>query len=156
VASNNEKKQPDAAKENEKKLPVEKKDNGEVPKQEGWGWSKPDALTASLPAPQYLDKLADAADEWFKQRPENALALAKRIAEFRQGCSMLILSTHKQLPPEERVWLVNRCKTWAAKLSQQLTDLEAGRTIAQVLEQTDATAKQISSTLRSRSDSLRS
>src|SRR5207247_1871657 len=111
----------------------------EVPKvvASSWGWSKPDALPTGVAAADYMTKLAEAADEWFKQRPGDSRELAKRIGEFRQGCSQLLLAEHKSLPLDERVWLINRCKTWATKLDQHLADVEAGRPVAQVLDQTD-------------------
>src|SRR5262249_58184255 len=35
----------------------------------GWGWSRPGALPQDLPRGEYLNRLADGAEEWFHQRP---------------------------------------------------------------------------------------
>jgi hypothetical protein len=94
----------------------------------GWGWSRPDALPQGLDRSAYLGRLADAAEEWFNKRPEDAPGVARRIGEFRQGCSVLLLAEHPSLPPEDRAWLLERCRTWAAKLDQHLIVLEAVRT----------------------------
>ena len=69
--------------------------------------------------------LPSAASDWFKKRPEEPAAVAKRITEFRQGCSMLILAKHAPLSPEDRQWLVERCRLWARKLDDHLVALEA-------------------------------
>lgn len=92
-----------------------------------WGWSRPDALPQNLPPGAYLNHLADAAQDWFKKRPEDKAALARRIAEFRQGCSVLIQSGHRPLAATDRDWLVGKCRDWAAKLGTQLTALDAGK-----------------------------
>src|SRR5262249_54930868 len=105
----------------------------------GWGWSRPGALPQDLPRSEYLARLADRAQEWLHQRPEEALALAKRIAEFRQGCSVLLLSPHRPLSAEDRAWLVEKCRTWAAQLDGDLAAVESGQDPLQVRGQADAT-----------------
>jgi hypothetical protein len=132
------------------KAPEEK-----VPPASGWGWAKRGALPSDVTPSDYLAKLADAAEEWFKQRPEDPVTLSKRIGEFRQGCSVLLLAEHKPLPEPEHIWLVNRCKTWAAKLDKHLADLEAGRDAAKVRGEMDETVHQIAAALQSRADHLR-
>src|SRR5207253_3173371 len=104
-----------------------------------WGWSRPGALPGDVPAPAYLDRLADAAAEWFARRPDEPLALARRIAEFRQGCSVLILAEHKPLSAEDRRWLVVRCRAWAGALDRHLAAVEAGRDPARVRTEVDET-----------------
>jgi hypothetical protein len=112
----------------------------------------------------HADHIADHADLALhllnirlRRRPkaEDAVSLAKRIGEFRQGCSVLLLAEHKPLPEAERVWLVNRCKTWAAKLDKHLTELEAGKDVLTVRAEMDETVKQIAAALQSRADQLR-
>jgi hypothetical protein len=114
----------------------------------GWGWDRPGALPQELPRRAYLDHLADAAHQWFNQRPETPLALAKRIGEFRQGCSVLILSPHRPLPAEDRAWLVEKCRAWAAKLDTHLAAVEAGQDPLEVRAEVDDTINRLIAALR--------
>jgi hypothetical protein len=116
----------------------------------GWGWIKPDAFPVELSREQYLKMLADEAEEWSRKRPDTPQDLAQRISEFREGCSRLILSEHKPLPPADRKWLVERCRVWAKKLDEQLADLEAGKTTAIVRAQVDETVDRLAKALRDR------
>src|SRR5262249_62004424 len=84
----------------------------------------PAAPPSDKPAPESLTALADGGGEWSKKRPAGAAGVAKRIGEFRQGCSRLILAPHKPLGDEDRKWLVERCRVWAKKLDDQLAALE--------------------------------
>ena len=54
-----------------------------------WGWTRPGALPSHAERTEYLNRLADAAKEWFQSRPDRAEPLALRIGQFRQGCSLL-------------------------------------------------------------------
>ena len=54
-------------------------------------------------------------------------ALARRIAGLRQGCLVLILSPHRPLSAADRTWLVDKCRTWAARLDDHLAAVESGR-----------------------------
>jgi hypothetical protein len=116
----------------------------------GWGWSRPGALPQDLPRGDYLDRLAEGAEEWFHQRPDEPLALARRMAEFRQGCSVLILSPHRPLPAEDRAWLVAKCRGWAAKFDAHLAAVEAGKAPQIVRDQADANVEAIVTALRDR------
>jgi hypothetical protein len=116
----------------------------------GWGWDRPGALPEDLSREAYLNHLADAAHEWFNQRPDTPLALARRIAEFREGCSVLILSPHRPLPDEDRVWLVEKCRAWAAKLDAHLATVEAGQDVLKVRGEVDATINRLIDTLHER------
>jgi len=118
----------------------------------GWGWNRPDALMEmeDVPPSDYLDRLADAASEWFKKRPENRVAMARRIVEFRQGCSVLILADHKPLSARERTWLVEKCRDWATKLDAHLAAVKAGRDPLQVRAEVDETVNSLIRALRDR------
>jgi hypothetical protein len=116
----------------------------------GWGWNRPGALAEDLPPAAYLDHLADSAQEWFNQRPDEPLELARRITEFRQGCSVLILSDHKPLTADDRAWLVERCRAWVAKLDAHLAFLESGQPAATIRDQADATIHALIAALRER------
>lgn len=119
-----------------------------------WGWDKPGALPQDVAADVYLNRLADAADQWFNKRPETRQALARRIIQFRQGCSTLILSEHKPLTPEDRQWLIEKCQAWAAKLDGQLTALEAGVNLSVVREASDETIQNLITALRKRAETV--
>jgi hypothetical protein len=119
-----------------------------------WGWEKPGALREDGPAPAYLRRLADAAEEWSDKRPDDAAALARRIGELRQGCSLLIFAEHKPLAAVDRDWLVRRCRRWAEQLDRQQAALEAGQPVAQVQAEADEIVKQIVKVLRTRAVSL--
>jgi len=120
----------------------------------GWGWSRPGALAGDLPPAVYLDRLADAGGEWFKKRPDDPIALARRIGEFRQGCSVLILSPHKPLAAQDRAWLVDKCRGWAAKLDAHLAALEGGASAARVRDDADATINKLIAALRDRAKAM--
>jgi hypothetical protein len=94
--------------------------------------------------------LAAASQEWFKKRPETALELARRIGQFRQGCSTLIVAEHKPLPEDDRKWLRERCRAWAEKFDRHLAALEAGEDVEKVREAMDATVNQLTKALRDR------
>jgi len=120
----------------------------------GWGWNRPGALPRDVPPAEYLNKLADAASEWFKKRSDDPAALAKRLAEFRQGCSVLMLSEHRPLSPDDRTWLVLKCRTWAAKLDAHLAGVEAGEDPSKVRAEADETIDKMIRALRERAKSL--
>jgi hypothetical protein len=119
-----------------------------------WGWAKPGALPTEGSAADYLRRLAAEAKEWSNQRPEEPAALAKRILEFRQGCSTLIFAEHKPLAAEDRRWLVQKCQEWAAKFDQALAALEGGKEVAEVRKEMDATMAQLVQALLTRSEKV--
>jgi hypothetical protein len=120
-----------------------------------WGWEKLGDPPPDLAPPAYLNELADAADEWFRQRPEEPAVLAQRIGEMRLGCSRLIFAPHTPLKdPAQREWLVARCRAWAAKFDKSLADLEAGRPVAEVRGDMDRTVQTLAGALRERAKSL--
>lgn len=115
-----------------------------------WGWGREGALGEDLPRAEYLDRLADAAEEWFDRRPDDALALARRLGELRQGCSRLILSPKGPLGDEDRRWLTDRCRAWAVAIDGHLTALEGGDDPRVVREAADATVRKLITALRDR------
>lgn len=120
------------------------------PAPSGWGWNRPGALPQDVPASVYLNRLADAAAEWFAERPDDPAAVAKRIGQFRAGCSVLIFAEHRPLSDADRQWLVERCRAWADKLDKQLEALEAGQDPVQVRAETDETVTKLIGALRAR------
>jgi hypothetical protein len=117
-----------------------------------WGWDKPGALAKNVSREVYLNGLADSAQEWFNKRPDTAVDLGRRIAQFRQGCTTLLLSEHAPLNEKDREWLTERCRKWATKLDAHLADLEAGKDVAAVRQQSDETVNQLIKALRGRAE----
>lgn len=95
--------------------------------QVAWGWNRPGVLAADGSVPEYLNRLADAADEWFAARPDDPAAVAKRITELRAGCSALLLADHRPLSAEDNQWLTEKCRQWAGTINQALAEVESGR-----------------------------
>lgn len=116
----------------------------------GWGWNRPGALTADVPADQYLNQLADSANEWFKKPTETKAALITRLTQFRKGCETLINAPHPQLAPEDRVWLIERCQVWAGKLDAQIVTLEKGTNLKTADDAADALINKLVKALRTR------
>jgi hypothetical protein len=115
-----------------------------------WGWNRPGALPQDLAPRDYLNHLADTAHEWFNKRPQDPDALARRIAEFRKGCTVLIESPHRPLSAADREWLVGKCRDWSAKLDAHLADLQSGHDLREVHAQADETVNKLVTALRSR------
>ncbi len=116
-----------------------------------WGWGRPGGLAAdATDRAAYLKGLAKSADEWFEQRPTAAAAVGQRIAELRAGCSKLILSNYGPLPPDEKAWLIEKCKEWSRAMDAHLAAAEAGGDPVAVRGDVDATVRGISQTLRAR------
>jgi hypothetical protein len=117
---------------------------------EGWGWARPGALPGDLPRIAYFERLVDAATEWYRARPDDPLALARRINEFRQGCSVLILSEHRPLSADDRQWLVEKCRAWAARLDAHLAAVETGDDPIKVRAEVDETVRKLIEAVRER------
>lgn len=114
----------------------------------GWGWAKPDGLPKSPDAKAYFNDLANGGEEWFKKVPGDSIALAKRINEFRQGCSVLQLADHPALNDDQKTWLKERCRKWAGKFDESLAKLESGTPVDVVRAEADATVNALVTALR--------
>lgn len=119
----------------------------------GWGWAKAGAIPTTGTAKDYLKRLAVGADEWSKKKPDSAVAMGRRINEFRVGCTALIFAAHQPLNEADRKWLVERCRVWGERLDKQLQALEAGTALANVQTGVDEIAANITQSLRTRADS---
>ena len=116
-----------------------------------WGFDRSGILTANVSGQEYLESLASAAGDWFNKRPSDSPAVATRLREFIHGCDTLIQAPHSQLSPNDRAWLVERCRTWKATLETQLANLEAHRTSpADTLSAADATIRKLQTALQER------
>jgi len=116
----------------------------------GWGWNRPGALTADIPADQYLNGLADSANEWFKKPTDTKAALLTRLTQFRNGCETLIKAPHPQLSNEDRTWLIERCQAWAGKLDAQIVVLEKGADLKTADANADALINKLVKALQTR------
>jgi hypothetical protein len=127
-----------------------------------WGFEKfakqinqsNDRLDPPLDRESYLEQLAVAAEAWTVKRPENSADLARRIGEFRMGCSALLLASHEPLPQADRDWLREKCANWAAALDRHLQEVESGVDSNTVRRQVDQTVIKIAAALRGRSSSI--
>ncbi|WP_298859044.1 hypothetical protein [uncultured Gimesia sp.] len=116
----------------------------------GWGWNRPGVLTADIPADQYLNGLADSANEWFKKPTDTKAALLTRLTQFRNGCETLINAPHPQLANVDRTWLINRCRAWADKLDNQIVALEKGADLKTADANADALIHKLVKALQTR------
>jgi hypothetical protein len=113
-----------------------------------WGWAGIESLPQPLSRTAYLSHLAEAAEEWYRIEPDDAVGLARRVNELRQGCSILLLSDHRPLTPEDRAWLVDSCRSWAARCDGYLIALEAGSSPRIVRGQVDRLIDEIAASIR--------
>lgn len=115
----------------------------------GWGFNKIAELPRDAGAKVVFAKLADLADEWGKKPTDDRLALAKRLTEFRLGCSVL-QAADLPLPAAEARWVKGRCIEWAALIDGHLRDLDASGDVQAVRTAAKGTADAIARELRSR------
>ncbi|WP_417386399.1 hypothetical protein [Gimesia sp.] len=120
----------------------------------GWGWNRPGALTADVPASEYLNKLADSAEEWFNKPTDTKAALETRLKQFRAGCETLINAPHPQLSADDRAWLVERCQIWAGKLDTQIVALNQGADFKTADAEADALIRKLVDALRTRATTV--
>jgi hypothetical protein len=115
-----------------------------------WGWNRPDVFKPDLSRAAYLERLATSAEEWKRKKPETPEALARRIVQFREGCTRLILAKHEPLTPKDGAWLRERCRVWSKKLDEQLAALESGGDVTSVRNQVDGVVDKLAKALRER------
>lgn len=120
----------------------------------GWGWNRPGALTADVPADQYLNGLADSANEWFKKPTDTKGALITRLTQFRNGCETLINAPHPQLSSKDRTWLIERCQVWAEKLDAQIVELQNGANVKKADAKADALIHKLVKALQTRAEQV--
>ena len=117
----------------------------------GWGFNKTGLLSANISSKEYLSKLADAAGEWTKKRPANAVDLETRLKQFRAGCDVLLNAPHPQLNPEDRRWLVSSCRQWASELDTFISRVRSdSNSRIDVQRQADEMIFQMQQSLRDR------
>lgn len=117
----------------------------------GWGFNKIGELPRNVDSKTVYAKLADLADEWGKKPTDDRLALAKRLTEFRLGCSALQGATDLPLPPADVAWVKGRCREWATLIDGHLRDLDAGEDVPSVRVAAGETVARMAKELRDRS-----
>jgi hypothetical protein len=136
-------------------LTLVKKQGGTEVAAVNWGWAKPGGIPRETQKPaEYFNALAATSEEWFNKRPDDAAGVAKRINEFRTGCSQLIFAPHASLAPTDKDWLVEKCRVWAKKLDDHLTELERGADALNVRGDADDTIRKLQAALRERATQL--
>ncbi len=121
-----------------------------------WGWIRPGVLARpeSESVAAYLNRLADAAHEWFDERPTTTAGLARRLGAFRTGCTRVIVADNGYLPPDHRKWLVDHCRNWASRLDEVIHDLEQRAPLDRVQADADAIINRLIDSLRTRAGSI--
>ena len=119
------------------------------PPASGWGFTRREDLASLEGDRAKLTKLSGLALEWGKKQPQNSLELAKRLLEFRQGCSGLLLNPPPLTKPQQ-VWFAARCGDWATAIEQQLHVLESGSDFSKAMEQANALSVSIAKELADR------
>lgn len=115
-----------------------------------WGWNRLGTFAADVTADQYLDRLANRADEW-RQRPHDTPdQLRNDLTDFRQACLTLLNATHDPLAPEQRDELKKRCRKWLGKINDHLAALDAGDNVIEVRQQADETIGKLATAIRKR------
>jgi hypothetical protein len=120
---------------------------------ERWGWQRTDAFTQVAAAPDYLNRLADLASEYFDQPRGSKQELRQAIEDFRIGCDLLLKTDHGSLAQLDRYWLLERCRVWSGKFDQQLADIDQGQSIDLVRAAADETVNKLINALRDRAKS---
>ena len=115
----------------------------------GWGFARREDLATLEGDHAKLTKLSGLALEWGKKQPQNSLELAKRLLEFRQGCSGLLLNPPPLTKPQQ-VWFAARCGDWASSIEQQLHALESGADFREALENANSLSVSIAKELTDR------
>lgn len=113
-----------------------------------WGWAGLRALPQQLSRASYLDLLACAAEEWYRVEPDDASTTARRLNELRQGYSVLLLAEHRPLTPGDRAWLVESCRSWAARCDGYLIALETGSEPHIIRRQVDRLIEEVAAAIR--------
>jgi hypothetical protein len=95
-----------------------------------WGFAKVHQLARGEPKSTFR-ALADLAQEWKNKPTDDRASLARRLSEFRLGCSTL-QATDLGLPADEARWLKLRCLDWSAAIDRHLRELDETGDVAAV------------------------
>lgn len=120
-----------------------------------WGWDRPEVIDARTSPSNYLRSLAVRAEDWFRTDRSNRIALGTRLREFRHACDSIQAAEHPALNATDRAWLVERCRAWREKISEQIRLLDSETVSTEVvLKSTDEIVTKLVTALRLRADEL--
>jgi hypothetical protein len=98
---------------------------------------------------EYLNRIADAGNEWFEQQPQDSTQLIAMLQNVSNDCQILIDADHKPLTPAEREWFVTKCTNWKKAFDATLTSLKSGSaTFDDARIEADATMMKLVNVLR--------
>ncbi|MEZ6034992.1 MAG: hypothetical protein R3C17_18010 [Planctomycetaceae bacterium] len=98
---------------------------------------------------EYLNRIADAGNEWFEQQPQDSTQLMAMLQNVSHDCQILIDADHKPLTPAEREWFVTKCTNWKKAFDATLTSLQSGsKTFDDARSEADATMTKLVNVLR--------
>ena len=83
-----------------------------------WGWMNAQAMPQDVSEKEYLESIGNSALEWFDLSQRNRLTVSKNLSTLSEGCSRLIQSDHAPLQPENRDWLIEKCRAWQETIDQ--------------------------------------
>ncbi len=113
----------------------------------GWGFAKVKELPRDAGPKKVSSTLAEFAGEWEKKQPDDAAGVAKRLHEFREGCTALQLADDLPLSEADTLWLKARCEVWSDEIDNHLSTLERTRDVPTVSAAATATSRGIAAEL---------
>jgi hypothetical protein len=122
-----------------------------APASAGWGLNQPAALAALETSPSasaYFKGLAQVATQGPERLPDEPLALAQRIGEYRLGCMRVIHSPMRPLGDREKAALHGLCRRWAEQLDNSLEKLDRHAPADQVRAEVTAVIHRIGAKLQ--------
>ncbi len=98
---------------------------------------------------EYLNRIADAGNEWFDQDPRDSTQLIALLQNVSNDCQLLIDADHKALMPDERDWFVTKCQNWKKQFDATLASLQSDQlTFDDAKSAADTTMKKLVNVLR--------
>ena len=88
-----------------------------------WGFNSLKKISSKSTAPDYLEAVAAAMEDWKSKPPTDAQSGAKRLVDLIQGCKNLIADDQMDRSPldlESRKWLRAKCEAWIVKFREDL------------------------------------
>ena len=122
----------------------------------GWGFNTPDLLAFEGSEKQFLNHLADAANQWSSKQPADTVQLRERLVQFGNGCQKLIDTLDEPLPqlsPETQTWLRDKCLAWKTTIDEHVAAIDNGTgSFPEIRAAADATISKLVKALRNGPD----
>ncbi len=90
---------------------------------DGWGFSRPQLLTANVSEQEFFVSLSGAAQDWFKLDHSTPASLEANLAALSNSCQTLLDAPLPQLSSQSRQWVHGKCRTWKTTVDQHLVAL---------------------------------